>query len=189
MAPGVLDSLGDVGEGTGAAGLERLERHDGAQRTGAGPADTVVGRRRRYTGTVGAMAVVVLRVVVLEALTVADPVPAVEVIDKSVLVIVLGIGAVPTAIDAFLQAVVVLINESVAVVIHAADTGAGIGKEDMAHIFDPYFTTKPSGTGLGLAIVHNILEAHKGEINVESQLGQGTTITLMLPDVLKKADP
>jgi two-component system sensor histidine kinase HydH len=73
--------------------------------------------------------------------------------------------------------------------IQVTDTGAGIGKDDMAHIFDPYFTTKPSGTGLGLAIGHNIMEAHKGEINVESQLGQGTTITLMLPDVLKKADP
>jgi two-component system sensor histidine kinase HydH len=73
--------------------------------------------------------------------------------------------------------------------IQVTDTGAGIGKDDMTHIFDPYFTTKPSGTGLGLAIGHNIMEAHKGEINVESQLGQGTTITLMLPDVLKKADP
>ena len=61
------------------------------------------------------------------------------------------------------------------------DTGTGINPEDLTHIFDPYFTTKASGTGLGLAIVHNIIEAHEGEIKVDSMLGQGTTITILLP--------
>ena len=65
--------------------------------------------------------------------------------------------------------------------IRVRDTGAGISPEDLAHIFDPYFTTKASGTGLGLAIVHNIIEAHKGEIKVNSMLEQGTTITILLP--------
>ncbi|HEU19259.1 MAG TPA: PAS domain-containing protein [Deltaproteobacteria bacterium] len=60
-----------------------------------------------------------------------------------------------------------------------ADTGTGIGAEDMGRIFDPYFTTKPSGTGLGLAIVHRIMEAHNGEIHVDSTPGQGTTISLI----------
>jgi two-component system sensor histidine kinase HydH len=48
-------------------------------------------------------------------------------------------------------------------------------------IFNPYFTTKSSGTGLGLAIVHRIIEAHGGEIKVESVVGQGTVFTLLLP--------
>ncbi len=65
--------------------------------------------------------------------------------------------------------------------IEISDTGKGIGQGDIEKIFDPYFTTKSSGTGLGLAIVHRIIEAHKGEIRVESSEGQGTTVTLILP--------
>jgi two-component system sensor histidine kinase HydH len=62
-----------------------------------------------------------------------------------------------------------------------SDTGSGISEEDLVHIFDPYFTTKQSGTGLGLAIVHRIIEAHKGEVRVESEPGKGTTVTILLP--------
>jgi len=62
-----------------------------------------------------------------------------------------------------------------------ADTGKGIDAEDTEKIFDPYFTMKPSGTGLGLAIVHRIIEAHGGEILVESEQGQGTTVSIILP--------
>ncbi|MEW6667943.1 MAG: ATP-binding protein [Thermodesulfobacteriota bacterium] len=61
------------------------------------------------------------------------------------------------------------------------DTGSGIRQEDLAHIFDPYFTTRASGTGLGLAIVHKIMESHRGDVRVESEPGQGTTVTLTLP--------
>jgi len=67
------------------------------------------------------------------------------------------------------------------VIIKVTDNGTGIRKEDIAHIFDPYFTTKPSGTGLGLAIVHNIIDAHDGKMEVESSQGKGTTVTLFLP--------
>ena len=62
-----------------------------------------------------------------------------------------------------------------------SDTGIGISKEDLVHIFDPYFTTKQSGTGLGLAIVHKIIESHRGEVRVESESGKGTTVTVILP--------
>jgi len=62
-----------------------------------------------------------------------------------------------------------------------SDTGVGINKEDLVHVFDPYFTTKQSGTGLGLAIVHKIIESHKGEVRVESEPNKGTTVTILLP--------
>jgi two-component system sensor histidine kinase HydH len=65
--------------------------------------------------------------------------------------------------------------------IMVSDNGKGIEPGDLERIFDPYFTTKPDGTGLGLAIVHKIVEAHTGEIKVESSPGLGTTITLILP--------
>jgi two-component system sensor histidine kinase HydH len=65
--------------------------------------------------------------------------------------------------------------------IKVSDTGTGITEDDLSHIFDPYFTTKASGTGLGLAIAHNIMEAHGGEITIESRLGQGTEVTIFLP--------
>jgi len=70
--------------------------------------------------------------------------------------------------------------------IKVTDTGTGISQNDLGHIFDPYFTTKPSGTGLGLAIVHNIMESHGGDIQIESRLEQGTSVTIFLPDVEKR---
>jgi two-component system sensor histidine kinase HydH len=65
--------------------------------------------------------------------------------------------------------------------IMVSDTGSGISKEDLEHIFDPYFTTKQTGTGLGLAIVHKIIEAHGGEVRAESEIGRGTTVSVLLP--------
>ncbi len=66
-------------------------------------------------------------------------------------------------------------------IIKVSDTGYGIRQEDLPHIFDPYFTTKPSGTGLGLSIVLKIAEAHGGEVKIESEPGKGTTVSLILP--------
>jgi two-component system sensor histidine kinase HydH len=65
--------------------------------------------------------------------------------------------------------------------IRVSDTGCGIRPEDLSHIFEPYFTTKPSGTGLGLAIAHNIIEAMGAEFAVQSVPGAGTTFTLKVP--------
>jgi len=71
--------------------------------------------------------------------------------------------------------------------IRIQDTGCGILPEHLSRIFDPYFTTRSSGAGLGLAIVHNIIEAHEGRIEVESRPGEGTAITLHLPDSEEEA--
>lgn len=65
--------------------------------------------------------------------------------------------------------------------ITVADNGVGIPKEDLPRVFDPYYTTRPSGTGLGLAIVHKIVEAHGGEVRLESEPGRGTTATVLMP--------
>ena len=69
------------------------------------------------------------------------------------------------------------------VVIEITDTGKGISQDNLARIFNPFFTTKEpgKGTGLGLSIVHLILERHKATIDVESRLGEGTKFTLKLP--------
>lgn len=69
------------------------------------------------------------------------------------------------------------------ILISIIDTGNGIAPDDLAHIFEPFFSTKrdASGIGLGLAIVHGIIENHKGRIDVESEPGKGTTIKINLP--------
>jgi two-component system sensor histidine kinase HydH len=67
------------------------------------------------------------------------------------------------------------------VCVEIADTGRGIEPADIPHIFDPYYTTKPSGTGLGLAIVHKIVEAHGGSVAVRSEPGRGTAVTVAVP--------
>lgn len=68
------------------------------------------------------------------------------------------------------------------------DTGVGIPEKNLMKIFDPGFTTKGVGvgTGLGLSICYQIIQDHKGEISVESQVGTGTTFTIILPIDLKE---
>ncbi len=65
--------------------------------------------------------------------------------------------------------------------ISVSDTGVGIALEHLTKIFDPYFTTKQQGSGLGLATVYSIVKKHQGHLEVESQLGVGTTFHLWLP--------
>lgn len=69
-------------------------------------------------------------------------------------------------------------------VLAVADTGIGIPKEDLDHIFEPFFSRKAGGTGLGLAITARIVEDHKGIIEVNSQPGKGATFTLRFPAAL-----
>ena len=67
--------------------------------------------------------------------------------------------------------------------ISIADTGAGIPEDVLAKIRDPFFTTKEvgKGTGLGLSIVDQIITSHGGELQIESEPGKGTTVTIVLP--------
>jgi len=68
-----------------------------------------------------------------------------------------------------------------AVRIEINDTGRGIKPDDIAKIFEPYYSTKETGTGLGLAIVKKAVEDHHGSISVKSKVGEGTTFTITLP--------
>lgn len=67
--------------------------------------------------------------------------------------------------------------------IKVSDTGRGILEENLGKLFTPFFTTKAlgKGTGLGLSIVYGIIKMHRGQIAVQSQVGQGTTFTVTLP--------
>ncbi len=69
------------------------------------------------------------------------------------------------------------------VTILISDTGCGIPAENLSKIFDPFFTTKEvgKGTGLGLHVVYNIITSHNGSIRVDSEVGTGTTFTIILP--------
>ncbi|MCL6558767.1 MAG: PAS domain-containing protein [Firmicutes bacterium] len=61
------------------------------------------------------------------------------------------------------------------------DTGAGMDEQTLANMFDPFFTTKESGTGLGMFICKKIIDNHGGRIEVRSEPGRGTTVTVLLP--------
>jgi len=69
------------------------------------------------------------------------------------------------------------------VCVDVSDTGSGISQEELKKIFDPFFTTKPvgQGTGLGLSVSYEIVTKHKGDIQVKSEVGRGTTFTVRLP--------
>jgi len=76
------------------------------------------------------------------------------------------------------------------ITVEIEDTGSGIPHENLGKLFTPFFTTKPigKGTGLGLAISYGIIKMHRGQINVKSQVGQGTTFIISLPVKLSVAE-
>jgi len=74
-------------------------------------------------------------------------------------------------------------NDRRSVYVSVSDSGCGIEEENLERIFDPFFTTsRPGeGTGLGLSISYSIVREHRGEILVQSKVGEGTTFTILLP--------
>lgn len=76
------------------------------------------------------------------------------------------------------------------ITVEIEDTGFGIPHENLGKLFTPFFTTKPigKGTGLGLAISYGIIKMHRGQINVKSQVSQGTTFIISLPIKLSAAE-
>jgi two-component system sensor histidine kinase HydH len=71
--------------------------------------------------------------------------------------------------------------EGESVVLQCRDTGPGIAPEQLAEVYQLYYTTKKSGSGIGLYVARLVAESHGGEIRVESRPGQGATVTLSVP--------
>jgi signal transduction histidine kinase len=93
---------------------------------------------------------------------------------------VLGAPATPVRRDRKVR-LVTRRNDSTRVAVEVHDDGAGIAAEDLARVFDPFFTTRKTGTGLGLAITRNIIEGLGGNVAVTSRPGEGTTVRIDLP--------
>lgn len=96
------------------------------------------------------------------------------------------VNIIINALDAMLEGGRLVIDASFdseenEIEIRFADTGKGIPKEHMDKLFKLFFSTREDGTGLGLALVHQIINAHKGRINVESEVGKGTEVSIRLP--------
>ena len=94
-------------------------------------------------------------------------------------IVINGIQAMKGKADARYQ-VRLTANDQFAVLTFK-DNGCGMTEETKKKMFEPFHTTKPKGTGLGLAITHKILELHKAQVSVQSELGIGTEITIKLP--------
>mgnify|MGYP005845306409 CR=1 FL=1 len=66
--------------------------------------------------------------------------------------------------------------------IRLSDNGVGIPAEVLHKVFDPFFSTRPGGTGLGLSVSFQMISRHGGDIDIESEVGKGTTVTILLPE-------
>lgn len=94
-------------------------------------------------------------------------------------IVINGIQAMKTLPKARYQ--VRLATDTQFAILTFKDNGCGMSEETKKKMFEPFHTTKPKGTGLGLAITHKILELHKAQVSVQSELGVGTEITIKLP--------
>ncbi len=83
----------------------------------------------------------------------------------------------------FVKAEFAQLNDAPAVKISIADQGCGISKEDLPHVFDKFYKANVSvrGSGIGLAVTNEIVELHKGKLEIDSEEGKGTLVTIYLP--------
>ncbi|MCB2180496.1 MAG: PAS domain-containing protein [Desulfobulbaceae bacterium] len=116
----------------------------------------------------------------------AQELPSVHAVEDQIKQVLLNLFN--NAVDAIREeggdiTVVTRLHNDRSVAIQIQDSGRGIKPEDMEHIFEPFFTTKPAvkGTGLGLSVSYGIVKNHNGFLNVISDVGIGTTFTLILP--------
>ena len=93
----------------------------------------------------------------------------------------LTIGTAVTIADAHTVSQFSSIKPGPFVVITITDTGRGIERSIQNRVFEPFFTTKDSGTGLGLSVVYGVVQSHGGFINLESEVGRGSTFSVYLP--------
>lgn len=96
-------------------------------------------------------------------------------------VIINAIQAIPKKGEIKIKTEKALLRGASAIKFIIEDSGIGIPEKDFNQIFDPFFSTKEKGSGLGLSIVYKLVEAHQGEIKVESKEGEGTKFVIFLP--------
>jgi len=96
-------------------------------------------------------------------------------------VIINAIQAIPKKGEVKIKTKKALLRGEPAIKLIIEDSGIGITEKDFNQIFDPFFSTKEQGSGLGLSIVYKLVEAHQGEIKVESKEGKGTKFVIFLP--------
>jgi len=96
-------------------------------------------------------------------------------------VIINAIQAIPKKGEIKIKTEKTLLKGESAIKLIIEDSGIGIPEKDFTQIFDPFFSTKDKGSGLGLSIVYKLIEAHQGEIKVESKEGEGTKFIIFLP--------
>jgi PAS domain S-box-containing protein len=118
----------------------------------------------------------------------ADPLPTIQADCQQLRQLFLNLltnasDAMPQGGTVTVRAQTGVLHEFVAVKIDFADTGEGIPPENLKKIWDSFFTTKTEGkgTGLGLAICRRIVEEHGGSIDIESEVGRGTTVRMLFP--------
>ena len=76
-----------------------------------------------------------------------------------------------------------------AIAVRVRDEGVGIPSDDLERIFRLYYTTKPQGSGIGLSMVYRIVQMHDGRIDVDSEVGRGTVMTMTLPVASRSSSP
>ena len=104
-----------------------------------------------------------------------------QMLEVFVNIMINAIDAMPRGGELTLATCLAQDGKTVEIVV--SDTGCGIPRQNLARIFDPFFTTKEAGkgTGLGLSVTYGIIDRHNGSIDVDSEVGRGTTLTIRLP--------